>query len=646
MFRDPRTAKRATGILASSAPLMTAAQKAMAQGQPMRAQSGRSVNTQNRTLLEDLALLPTDVGDSLARLFSSRSPEASPQSRIEEYRPMRPNLPTSVLSQLAGGIGDVDFDRLGRSLEASLAAPIFAAPGTAAAMSPMQRDAYDKSRGELRRQGNPMLRRGPMDVAPGSGITSVAPATTPSSIESTIDFSSAGPSDMLSRNASDVAPEGRSQGLSAAQRMLLEKKTAGDQTASDIAPGAGENLADQTPTSSALSAVKKAVEEDAQANEEQKVLTPEETDTKPDAAADISAAKSAGKGVTSTQEQADANDDLLGIPKEDNDGKKLSRKERNQLRYEELVAMVGEDKAKDIRTDKSYNLMMLGLRIAAGQSENALTNIAVGAGQQLEEFGEVSGELSQKKADQLRALKLQAVNEVGAEIAREEERKFATSERLDTQTFQRAMQDDRIGSQEAMKAVELQWKAAESALGRELTSELAAADRTFRLKLQEIQSLDRQEDREAAYKRLVATHQFQADQAAEGRIFDLEKTLAAQDFAVEQGLNEQAFRLTLADFTAKLPTGTQALYEKYLKPEQIAGVIMAGVTGNTAKAPSQEAFALGLLENPDAYDSIKRDIANSFDPPLDPKTVTRDQVIDGIGAMYNQIKNYVAPASN
>ena len=40
MFRDPRAARRATGILASSAPLMTAAQKAMAQGQPMRAQRG------------------------------------------------------------------------------------------------------------------------------------------------------------------------------------------------------------------------------------------------------------------------------------------------------------------------------------------------------------------------------------------------------------------------------------------------------------------------------------------------------------------------------------------------------------------------------------------------------------------------------
>ena len=45
MFRNPRTTGRATGILASSAPLMTAAQKAVAQGKPMRAQTGASVNT-------------------------------------------------------------------------------------------------------------------------------------------------------------------------------------------------------------------------------------------------------------------------------------------------------------------------------------------------------------------------------------------------------------------------------------------------------------------------------------------------------------------------------------------------------------------------------------------------------------------------
>ena len=45
MFRNPRTTSRATGILASSAPLMTAAQKAMAQGKPLRAQTGASVNT-------------------------------------------------------------------------------------------------------------------------------------------------------------------------------------------------------------------------------------------------------------------------------------------------------------------------------------------------------------------------------------------------------------------------------------------------------------------------------------------------------------------------------------------------------------------------------------------------------------------------
>ena len=687
MFRDPRAAKRATGILASSAPLMTAAQKAMAQNKPMRAQRGTSVNTQNRTLLEDLAMLPADVRAGVAQMMSGVSPQnrRAIQYPLEYFgMPVPANAPgvpvgtvvsdlnrllygtdtsqspvqsalrtadravtgalTETLREPLPGVSQENIEAAGRGIVSA-----FTPRPVAVSASPEEQQAMgeDEAARFAERQRIMELNDSGVAAAPGAG-TNAAPSPATSTRQNPSDTPTGGASGdtgelsaldeaLLSlRGTSSESPS------SEAERMLRERKNAqsgtGNQTVPDAAPGAGEELAGRP---SALTAVQEAIDED-----EQKVIKPDTPAAPADAAADISAAKSAGKGVTSTQEQADANDDLLGIPKEDNDGKKLSRKERNQLRYEELVAMVGEDKAKDIRTDKSYNLMMLGLRIAAGQSENALTNIARGAGQQLEEFGEVSGELSQKEAEQSRALKLQAVNEVGAEIAREEERKFATTERLDTQTFQRAMQDDRIGSQEAMKAVELQWKAAESALGRELTSELAAADRTFRLQLQNIQSLDRQEDREAAYKRLVETHQFQADQAAEGRIFDLEKTLAAQDFAVKQGLNAQAFRLTLADFTASLPTGTQALYEKYLKPEQIAGVIMAGVTGNTAKAPSPESFQLELLKNQDAYDSIKRDIANSFDPPLDPKTVTRAQVIDGISAMYNQIQNYVAPASN
>jgi len=51
MFRDPMAGRKPQGILASSVPMMTAAQKAMAQNQPIKAQTGMSVDlTQNPAL--------------------------------------------------------------------------------------------------------------------------------------------------------------------------------------------------------------------------------------------------------------------------------------------------------------------------------------------------------------------------------------------------------------------------------------------------------------------------------------------------------------------------------------------------------------------------------------------------------------------
>ena len=99
----------------------------------------------------------------------------------------------------------------------------------------------------------------------------------------------------------------------------------------------------------------------------------------------------------------------------------LAGVERVEQRYNLLKDLIGEDQAKDVRTDKNYNLMMLGLRIAAGQSEDALSNIAVGAGQQLEAQGEVKGEETQRAAERELSIKMQAANEVGQEIAAEEE---------------------------------------------------------------------------------------------------------------------------------------------------------------------------------------------------------------------------------
>ena len=76
--------------------------------------------------------------------------------------------------------------------------------------------------------------------------------------------------------------------------------------------------------------------------------------------------------------KADATDAALGI--------KGTRKERIEQRYEMLKDILGEEKADDIRTDVGYNLMMTGLMIAAGQSPDAMTNIAGGLAKGLAGF--------------------------------------------------------------------------------------------------------------------------------------------------------------------------------------------------------------------------------------------------------------------
>ena len=71
---------------------------------------------------------------------------------------------------------------------------------------------------------------------------------------------------------------------------------------------------------------------------------------------------------------------------------KALMKERMEARKALITDCLNEDRAKDIRTDANYNLMMVGLMIAAGESPNALTNIAKGAAAGLQKYGEVVGE--------------------------------------------------------------------------------------------------------------------------------------------------------------------------------------------------------------------------------------------------------------
>lgn len=573
MFRDPRAARRATGILASSAPLMTAAQMAMAQGQPMRAQTGASVNL-NDLYPDDSRYkrMPIIGGPSVSVSEARRPPavDRGPFGYLEQYRAM------SMDPSLAGPT-DNPFLRIGNFIPQNILTDAFkrssvksparlAADAELARQEEVQRTSYTS-------------RFDPPDLVAAAAMPAASSIPTSGPVMPMSERFRATDEDVpYGRMAEDDPSRSISQaGLTETERTLLRRKnqkpaTVEDGTIpSDVAKGEGENLAQGT-TSAAVAAV-----DDALSNREktQKVITPE---TAVDAAADIAKAKedakkkrSAGRGVSETQNQAAQNDKNLGIDPE------LSRKERVEQRYNLLKDLIGEDKAKDVRTDKNYNLMMLGLRIAAGQSEDALQNIAVGAGQQLEAFGEVKGEETQRAAERDLSIKLQAANEVGEEIAAEEERKYQLNRDENDQAFQRAMQDDRLGSSEGIAAVQLQWNEASKVLDRDLSRELSESSETLQLNLQKIRSIDSAADREAAYKRLMSTHKFQANQAAEGRIFDLEKLIATQDFAREKGMNDQAFQFNLAAFTNSLPTETQKFYTNFLSEEQIVDVLMAKV---------------------------------------------------------------------
>ena len=117
------------------------------------------------------------------------------------------------------------------------------------------------------------------------------------------------------------------------------------------------------------------------------------------------------------KQKADATDAALGI--------KGTRKERIEQRYEMLKDILGEEKADDIRTDVGYNLMMTGLMIAAGQSPDAMTNIAGGLAKGLAGFGKATGEAAQEARKEDRALKIMAIKEDAAIEAREAEAKAA-----------------------------------------------------------------------------------------------------------------------------------------------------------------------------------------------------------------------------
>ena len=106
-----------------------------------------------------------------------------------------------------------------------------------------------------------------------------------------------------------------------------------------------------------------------------------------------------GDGKKTERDKAKETDSILNIK---------SIKERKEF----LRELLGESKAKDIRTDANYNLMMTGLMIAAGESPDAMTNIAKGLAAGLKGYGDAAGEEAQAERKLDRELGLLAYQDV------------------------------------------------------------------------------------------------------------------------------------------------------------------------------------------------------------------------------------------
>jgi len=164
--------------------------------------------------------------------------------------------------------------------------------------------------------------------------------------------------------------------------------------------------------------------------------------------------------MNSGADQTEINDKILEMIGEKEEGKQISveeRYEKNRALYEKVL---GADPEQDRKID-GYNLAMMGFMIAAGDSPNALTNIARGAARGAERM-QMTAEKRQERARRIKELGLtQAIQDdrTALQFERENERwrKGELMSWLKSRT-ESAEADKRLGIQIASQVAQLQTK--------------------------------------------------------------------------------------------------------------------------------------------------------------------------------------------
>ena len=557
MFRPKNAGKQASGILASSPQLMQTVQKRNLGGINARTPlpdpviqgliAQKQIERKQRELANSLGgSTPTSQG---FKLFPGAPPQRKPGNILSAigniFRPLpqfrsEPDAPESLAEGVPGiGTGGRGIESLGN---ASLYRPSLGT-GTPPlpnefdiadrddfALAETELDIEDADTGELEQLASESLEQ--------TRIDSVGPTSRPEEIP-----------ERKGRNQKTKPVNGTpTKATEAADAILIKRENQSNQDKKSVV------------NASAPEIIQQSINEALQ------------TQNNPD---------------VSPKGKAEKTDELLGIIKTTDEP---TRKERIEARKAMLTELLGEDAAKDIRTDANYNLMMTGLLIAAGESPNALANIAKGAAAGLSKYGDVVGDKAVKKREREEKIALQAISDIKDEIATEDKREYDSLVRSAQQEHELKLQDNKYIND--LKLLERKLTEEEQRQIREHDLKIQLANQnvqqTFALFDLQDEQKTRLLDIEMSFKKELQQLANNADSAD----MKMVKALQLADPTLTFADAYAKFKAT----TAKTPTDEQQRYLRFLPLVGEEKALIYAQSGVSAEIIDQLGFKKGMKE--------------------------------------------------
>jgi len=407
MFRKGGVSKQPTGILASSSDLMTSAQKAMLSDNPIKAQTGASVNYMNQ-----LNLVP---GKNRQTPFGGY--ETAPASRV--------NLSPIGADYQSGRI-DIfgkDRTRLGKTALEQLA----------------------QTESAIGRQMGPFDKKIPIDQLQVEGgdiskqnlgvVTSDDTTTINTSIKNILDKAQrAVETDVEAQRSEELSIIGEDEPDLRDFTEEVETNTE-DKTQKVIKPDIGNKdygLGVITKKKNDGSLSSNVTNDNTDVNSGIVDLNKMIVKNTPGSSENIAANKKINNLISQSIKNNDINKateaNLIASGGATVESvKEMSQEDKDKALRERISNLYG----KDIGLEgdlKAMNLVMLGLRIAAGESPNAITNIAKGA--------------------------IQQMDEVGKQVAKEQERKDKIASLVVSETLRRENKETDFKNQKEIKKID------------------------------------------------------------------------------------------------------------------------------------------------------------------------------------------------